>query len=146
MIDWCWAAAVKIVADTMLWVSYCSGKTTYRHRLIEKACRQRVRFFVSEFILQELSETLIEGFDQPRRFASLAQKAVLRIAKKVELRLPSRPIVTGDPNDDPIVQTALLANVDYLVTADKEILKLGKFRNIEILTPEEFEKRLRPEV
>jgi hypothetical protein len=38
--------AVKAVPDTMLWVSYCTRRDGYRHRLIERARREGVRFFV----------------------------------------------------------------------------------------------------
>jgi hypothetical protein len=60
---------MKIVADTMVWVSYCTLKTGYRHRLIERARRLRVRFFVSDYILHELEETLVEDLGQTKRYA-----------------------------------------------------------------------------
>ncbi len=52
------------------------------------------------------------------------------------VKLPSavRRHVPGDPDDDPIVQTALAAKADYLVTADKELLKLGRVQDIEIVS------------
>ena len=52
------------------------------------------------------------------------------------------PYVLADPKDDPIIQTALKAKADYLVTADKEILKLRKIQDLLIITPSEFEQRL----
>jgi len=67
----------------MIWVSYCTIEDGYRRRVIERACRQRVRFFVSGYILQELAETLVEDLDFSRRFAHLACRAVLRVAKEI---------------------------------------------------------------
>jgi predicted nucleic acid-binding protein len=60
--------------------------------------------------------------------------------------LPHTPghFVPGDPDDDPVVQTALAAKAHYLVTADKEILKLGKVQGVEILTAAQFADRLAP--
>jgi putative PIN family toxin of toxin-antitoxin system len=135
---------VKVVLDTMLWVSYCSLKDGYRHRLIERARRQRVRFFVSEYILDELEIVLMEDLELSQRFAALARRAVLRIAKVVELPAAARSFIAGDPNDDFIVQTALGGKADYLVTADKVILKVGKVEDVEILTPQQWEELLRP--
>jgi hypothetical protein len=76
----------------MLWVSYCSMKSGYRHALIERARRKRVRFYVSEFMLDELAETLVEDLKCTRRYAALACRAVQGIAKLVELpaSIPSR--------------------------------------------------------
>src|SRR5712692_8301111 len=119
----------------MIWVSYCTLRDSYRHRLIEHARRQRVRLFVSEYILRELVDTLVEDLGRTRRYALLARQAVLRIAKLVDLPPSIRQHVANDPNDDPVVQTALSAKADYLVTADRDILNLSKIEDVEIITP-----------
>ena len=133
---------MKVAPDSRIWVSYCTLKDGFRHRLIERARRQRVRFFVSECILDELVDVLVEGLGRTRRYASLARRAVLRIAKIIALPLSPGQFVPGDPGDDPVVQTALAAKADYLITADKEILKLVKVQDVEILTPAQFANRL----
>jgi putative PIN family toxin of toxin-antitoxin system len=117
-------------------------KDGHRHRLIERARRQRVRLFVSEYILQELSDTLVEDLGQSLRYANLACQAVRRKAKTVELPPSIVRHVPGDPNDDPIVQTALSAKADYLVTADQEILKVGKVQDVQIIAALQFEELL----
>jgi putative PIN family toxin of toxin-antitoxin system len=127
----------------MIWVSYCTLRDGYRHRLIERARRKRVRFFVSEYILRELTEVLVEELARSRRYAWLARRAVTRIAKVVELPLPAPRHVPGDADDDPIVQTALAGKVHYLVTADREILRLRKVRSVEIVTTQGFERLIR---
>src|SRR5438309_4086120 len=133
---------MKVVADTMIWVFYCTRKEGHWHKLVERALRQRVRFFVSAYILDELADCLIEDLGETRRFAKLARKAVLRIAKMVQPPPAIWHYVPGDRNDDPIVQTGLSAKADYLVTADTEILKLRKVHDLEIIHPSEFEQKL----
>src|SRR5688572_18266337 len=98
----------------MMWVSYATRKDGPRHRVIERARRQRVRFFVSEYILNELMAVLVEDLKLSRRYALLARRAVLRLAKLVKVPIRTRRYVLADPNDDPIVQTALTAKADYL--------------------------------
>ncbi len=126
----------------MIWISYCVRPDGFRHRLVLAARRKRVRFLVSEYILDELQRTLVEHLGRSRRFAALARQAVLRVAKVVPLPSFVPKHVPGDPNDDPIVQTALTGKADYLVTEDTEILKLGKIRNTELITGSEFAIRL----
>jgi putative PIN family toxin of toxin-antitoxin system len=133
---------VKVVADTMVWVSFCTLEDSYRHRLIQFARRQRVRFLVSEYILTELTTTLVEKLGLSRRYARLARQQVVRIAKLVRLPPSIRRRVPGDPNDDPIVQTALSAKADYLVTADREILNVEKVEDVEIITPTQLGEKL----
>jgi putative PIN family toxin of toxin-antitoxin system len=133
---------MKVVADTMFWVSYCTLKDGYRHRLLNRARRQRVRIYVSKYILDELVSTLVEDLGRSRRYAYLARAAVLRMTKPVVLPSITRRYVPGDSDDDPIVQTALVAKADYLVTADRLILEVGKVHDVEIITGARFERLL----
>jgi uncharacterized protein len=133
---------VKVVLDTMMWVSYCTLKDGYRYQLIERARRRRVRVFVSEYILDELRAALTEDLGRSRRYASLARRAVLRAAKLVSLPAARSRYVLGDPNDDPIILTALTAKADYLVTADSAILDVGKIQDVVIVTAAQFADHL----
>lgn len=126
----------------MLWVSYCTRGEGYRHRLIERARRQRVRFYVSAYILDELRKVLTEDLRRSRRFAFLAQRAVLRIAQLVALPPAVRSRVPGDPSDDPIVETAISSKADYLITADDQLLCMEKIQGVAIIRPEQFEHLL----
>lgn len=133
---------MKVVPDTMLWVSYCARPEGYRHRIIERAFRERVRLFVSSYILEELTSVLTEDLGCSRRFAFLARRAVLRIAKLVNLPPDIPPRVPSDSQDDAIVQTALSAGADYLVTADNQLLRLGKVESVAIIQTAQFEHLL----
>jgi hypothetical protein len=129
---------VKVVADTMLWVSYCTAKSGYRHRLIEAAHSKRVRFFTSDYILGELANTLTVDFEYSPRLVKSAVQMVRRLAKCVFLRTPRRGWVVHDPDDDPIVHTALLAKVDYLVTGDRALLAISQVEDVRIVSPGAF--------
>jgi putative PIN family toxin of toxin-antitoxin system len=51
------------------------------------------------------------------------------------------PPVTGvvrDPNDDMVVACALEAGADYIVTRDKDLLILGAYQDIRIVTPRQL--------
>jgi putative PIN family toxin of toxin-antitoxin system len=109
----------------MLWVSYCTRRHGSRHRLIDRALQAKVRLFVSDYILDELADVLALDLHESRRFARLAQRAVLRRAKRVALPERVRRWVPGDPEDDAVVQTAISSRSDYLVTADQVLLELG---------------------
>jgi predicted nucleic acid-binding protein len=93
-------------------------------------------------MLDELQRVLVADLGRSRRFAGLARRAVQRVAKLVKLPAFVPRHVPGDPHDDPIVQTALTGNADFLVTEDTEILTLGKVRKAEIITAEAFAFRL----
>lgn len=46
-------------------------------------------------------------------------------------------------NYNKILECAKAGNVNYIVSNDNHLLKLGKFENIPILNPEEFIKKLK---
>ncbi len=48
--------------------------------------------------------------------------------------------VKDDPKDDIFIETAIAGNADFIVSQDKDLLKLKEFRRIRIITPEEFNK------
>lgn len=133
---------MKAVLDTMVWVSYCTRRDGARHRLIERAHKARVRLFISDYILDEVAEVLVEYLNESRRFAQLARRAVLRRAKLVALPKIIHPHVPGDPDDDAVIQTALTSRSDFLVTADAVLLDLGKVRDVEIISVRSFAERL----
>jgi predicted nucleic acid-binding protein len=52
-------------------------------------------------------------------------------------------LVAGDPKDDPIIATALVAKADYLVTGDRaHLLPIREYQSIRIVSPREFLKTL----
>jgi putative PIN family toxin of toxin-antitoxin system len=46
--------------------------------------------------------------------------------------------ITRDPRDDYLLCPAVIERVDYVVTGDKDLLVLGSYRGVHIVTPREF--------
>ena len=87
---------------------------------------------------------LKEDLNESARFARLAQRAVLRRAKRTALPNHIRSFVPGDPKDNAVVETALSSKAHYLVTADALLLGLGKVQNVEIISVKRFAQLLPP--
>ena len=47
-----------------------------------------------------------------------------------------------DPDDDKLLETALMGNADCLVTGDGDLLAMSPIHDIPVLTPAEFLERL----
>ena len=129
----------------MMWVSYATHADGVRSRAIERAIRQRARFFTSDYILAEVERVISEKLGFPRRLARRTVESLRRLCTVVALPQTSGRYVTADPHDDPIVETALTGKADFIVTADKALLQLAKFRDVEIITLEEWASRLAPD-
>lgn len=133
---------MKVVADTMIWVSYFSNERSFRHRLLHEAIRRRVRLFVSGYLSDELRNVLVRDLEFTPHDAKRACQKLLRVCQTIELSavLPSH--VPADEKDNAIAETAIRAKADYLVSADREILKLKKIGNVTIVTDLEFARQL----
>lgn len=47
-------------------------------------------------------------------------------------------VLKADPDDNRVLEAAVQGKCKYIVTGDRELLKLGTFQNMQILTPDEF--------
>jgi uncharacterized protein len=52
--------------------------------------------------------------------------------------LPQGRFVPDDPEDDPILATAMAAKAPYLVTGDRHLLRLDTYESVRIVTPRDF--------
>ena len=76
--------------------------------------------------------------ERVRRFC----RGLVKVAEEVT-DLPPLAGIVRDPNDDVIVAAAVKAKADYLVTRDKDLLSLGGYQGIRMITPEAFRGILR---
>ena len=117
-------------------------------RLLGLASDNAFELYLSDDILAETSDVLLNRKHLRKRYAypdsavdqfckGLAELAVAVISD------PPPVQVVRDPNDNMIVACALVADADYIVTRDKDLLSLGRHDHIEIITPEAFLQVLR---
>jgi uncharacterized protein len=94
-----------------------------------------------EHILREFARHAADKFGIP---AADIHRTVAFLKSQVELVEPAKVSLPDfpDPDDLPVLGTALAAGADCLVTGDAELLKLKEFRGIAILSPRSFYDRL----
>lgn len=109
--------------------------------------------FRGEFSLVIVETTLGELDDKIRRKPYLADRVSpsmvkllidnLRVIAEVH-PLPSDPLprVVRDPRDDYLLVPAVLERVDVVISRDKDILALGEFQGVRMLTPAAFARIL----
>lgn len=96
----------------------------------------------SAAIVAEVLRTL--GRPRVRRKYHVPPHDLLRLKRFLESDLIAVPItvpvqgVATHPEDDLILATAVSAQADYLVTGDRQLLKLGSYRGVTIVSPRGF--------
>lgn len=135
---------IRVVFDTNVYVPAAlnaSGHSGLWLRIAERPDRS-FDLYVSEPILQETTEKLIQKFQMPPDQVTAFIDAVREIAILVE---PSERIVAvdRDPDDDMVLECAVEAKAHLIVSADNHLLRLNPFRSIGIAHPRELKNIFR---
>jgi putative PIN family toxin of toxin-antitoxin system len=94
----------------------------------------------SEFILGELGRKLIEKFRFPKREADQVAAFLRRVAVVVvPADMPSD--VCRDPEDLPILGTAVAGECALLISVDRDLLDMQRINEIPIIRPGEYWRR-----
>jgi putative PIN family toxin of toxin-antitoxin system len=132
---------LKVTLDTNVLVSgtFWEGEA---YRIIQMVESGKIRCFVSKEILDEYSRVLhsreiIEKADEHHLAIKSAIIKMIEICQIVE---PKSKVsaVKDDPDDNKILECALEAKADYIVTYDNHILKMGEFEGIKTISPTKF--------
>lgn len=128
---------IRVVLDTNVILSAIifGGKP---RTILENVIRENIGLYISEAILNELKRVLNRPkFHYPAEIIRLIISEFTSIGELVDLTTRIS-IIRRDPEDNRILECAVEAGVDYVVTGDSHLLELGKYENIWILTPAQF--------
>lgn len=128
---------MKVVFDTNVLISafitegLCSG-------LLARARKGEFELFICPKIIEELKTILYEKIKASKR---LIEEALGIILEASQMIYPAETVrnVVRDPDDDKILSYAASAKSDYLISGNKDLLEIVKFRNIKIIAPRDFE-------
>lgn len=132
---------MKIVADTnvLLSGSFWDGKS---RTIIDKAESGEITLVLSKDIINEFIRVL--NYDEIKEKIITKNLEMKRTVEQIvslsEIVIPTEKImaVKNDPDDDIIIECALAGNVDFIISQDKDLIRLKEFRGIPIIKPEEF--------
>ena len=127
---------IRLVLDSNVLISafYWEGN----ERSLLRECRSgKYQLVTSSFILEEVERVLKEKFDEDEH---LVRSFIREIFKFSELVITQGRlnVITEDPSDNNVLETAVVGKVNYLITGDKHLLKIGDYNNISILKTADF--------
>jgi len=131
----------KVVLDTNTLISgiLWDGNEA---RVIEEAENNKVQLFISQKLLKEL-----EGVLKREKFTrklegkeSTVEQAVAKIALIATLIEPAKKIniIKDDPDDNRVLECAVTARADVIISGDKHLLKLQTYSGIDIMSARDF--------
>ncbi|MBI5576391.1 MAG: putative toxin-antitoxin system toxin component, PIN family [Deltaproteobacteria bacterium] len=135
-------ALIRAVLDTNVLVSVLLfGGRLEEFRLAWKA--GRLRIVTCKELLDEIVHTLSYPKFRltPKEISSLLYKELLPFSEVVDISGRTES-VSRDPDDDIVIRCSLVGGCSWLVSGDDDLLEIGKYQGVEILSPREFLDRI----
>ena len=126
---------LKIVIDTNVLIDASEDFYRYANRIIDLVLAGSVSAYANRGTLREnklLAQQKISDENYLRKLEYFFE-AVLPVTSRSNLE-----VVTQDPEDNKILESAVAAQADYLITSDWHLLKLEKFQGVRIIRPAQF--------
>ncbi len=127
---------LRVVLDTNVVVSGLLRQKGASAAILNAATSKQFRCYISESLLDEYREVLTRdylGLDQRRasRFiGDLREVAILVVPRK-------KVVVALDPDDDRVMECALEAGADFIVTGNTRDFP-AQFHGVRVVTPRDF--------
>lgn len=134
---------LRVVLDTGVFVSTLLVKEGVPAQVFAAWRARRFQLVISTAIIDELRGTLAKPRIRKReRFTEEEVSTLVELLEQDTLLVPAladlSDIEIRNPNDLMVLATAANGEADIIVAGDKDLLVLGIFRGIPILTPRQF--------
>lgn len=120
----------RVVLDTNVLVSAFFWEGS-EQALLRRCRAGEMRSVTSTHILGELERVLMRKFGMPEERARDFVKEVIMLSDIV-FPVGGLRVVERDSADDIVLETAVMGNADILVTGDQHLLRLGRYKGVEI--------------
>jgi putative PIN family toxin of toxin-antitoxin system len=127
----------RVTLDTNIYVSALNfgGRPA---QLLGMAQAGSIRIDISDEIIDELIRVLREDFAWDGYRLQFLRLRLLKITNRVT---PTQTLkVVDDPDDDRIIECAVEARSEFILTNDKDLLRLGEYAGIKIIRAVDFLK------
>ncbi len=127
----------KVVIDTNVIIS-AFGWDGHPEEIIKLVNKGKIENFTSIEMINELSNAIkYPRLKFPESLQAEIIETIFSISSIVNVN-QSLNIIDEDPGDNKVIECALSAKAEFIISGDKHLLELKKFKEIEILTPSEF--------
>ncbi len=128
---------MRIVLDTNVLISGLFWPSGPPRTLLEKWLVGKVSVLASQEIIDEY-RAVVRRLSQKRSMdvTRLLERLLMLVDYVMVSPLPAQ--ICDDPDDDKFIAAAVAGRVKYIVTGDRALLRVKRFRRTEIVTPSTF--------
>lgn len=134
---------LSVTADTNIYISALNFGGLPRRFLNLAETGGAFRLAISDAIVVEIGKVLRgEKFHWPEEEIWKAQRQISKFTDHVTAT-ETLHVVTVDPADNRVLECAMAAESDYVVTGDDHLLRLRQYNNVRLLKVADFLEMLR---
>lgn len=131
-------AKLKVVFDTSVLIA-AALRSNFSQILIEQARERIIVSVTSDEILDEFQRSLTKKSDfSPRLIQQYVDELRLISEIVIEPKIKLASPVTRDRSDDKIIECALAAGANLIISLDQDLISLKKYQGIGIVHPKTF--------
>jgi uncharacterized protein len=107
------------------------------HQCIQAARQGKCLSLTCDAILSELAEKLQlkRGFDAAKAIETTNE---IRAFSRIITIPGALKVITADPDDDPVVECAVVGQAQFIVSGDRHLLALGHYQGVRIVKAVDF--------
>ena len=126
---------VSVVLDTNILISSIGfgGKP---RKILNLALERKLQVISSPILLAELDDVISKKFPL---LAESLKKIHKHLNKRLKIVNPKKSLhIVRDEPDNRVLEAALQGKCQYIVTGDRDLLDIGTYGKIKIVTPNDF--------
>lgn len=125
------------VFDTNILISALLSTKSNPFRSLALAKIGKIESITCQEILDEFAEKLIVKFKFSQEMTQAAVEEVASFSRIIKISTTLK-VVEADPDDDMVIECAVVGNATHIVTGDKHLLSIARHGSIEIVNATDF--------
>jgi len=126
---------LKTIIDTNILIDAMTDDFSYTWKIIDLVLQGKIKAVASDKILKEnrliIERNIVKESDKQRLEKFFVNIEVVQVNKKIR-------VIKDDPQDDKFIECADETNADYIISSDRHLLNLEKYKDTKILSPKDF--------
>lgn len=125
---------MKVVLDTNVLINGFKDEHSYEKRIVDAVIAGEIEAYANRQTLQEnklISHQLINNDEYQNQLNNLFTQ-INWVVNRRQIR------IVPDPEDNKILESAVEAEADYLITSDNALLNIEAHQKVKIVTPAQF--------
>lgn len=126
---------LRVVADTNILIS-ALGFGGKPRQILNLILEGQIKAVTSPILLAELEDVIVKKFPKLESSLGRVNKQIRKNFKVIKPKISLR-LVKDEP-DNRVIEAAVEGDCDYIVTGDRELLELKRYKKTKVVTAQEF--------